>query len=60
MNQKEKEAQQLIVKEVLKANKLLLDHFEKFIIDTKGSAIPINYIRTTFKIFNESYEKGAS
>jgi hypothetical protein len=57
LTEKEKEAQKIIAKEVIKAVDLLTTHLEKFCENTKGTSVPIIYIKESVKIFKENYEK---
>jgi hypothetical protein len=59
LSEKEKQAQQLIVKEVCKALDLVQKHIEEIAKKWDATSIPLNLVQTTISIFKKSYKEGA-
>lgn len=66
LNEREKQAQELIIKEVEKALDLLQAHLHKYCKEVapqftgvEGKSVPIHYIDESIKLFKNAYRKGA-
>lgn len=59
LNEKEKEAQGIIINEVDKAVTLLVTHLEKFCTENQALSVPIAYVKESARIMLKSYKDGA-
>lgn len=59
LSDKEREAQKIIVNEVIKAIHLLNHHFRKYCDTNKVKDVPMAYIDYSSRVFMENYAKGA-